>query len=161
MKSLVIYYSFEGNTRVIAENIAEAIQADILELKPVKDLTTKGFMKYVWGGRQVVMKEKPQLQPLDKDPNDYDVLFIGTPVWAFTYAPALNAFFSDVKLNNKRIVLFCTHTGAMLKTFENMRKVLNGNNIIGEKDINCLSKKNKDERAGKAKKWAEVLYGSV
>ena len=47
MKKLVIFYSFEGNTKYIAENIAEAVDADILELKPVKDIKSNGFMKYL------------------------------------------------------------------------------------------------------------------
>jgi flavodoxin len=37
MASLVVYYSLEGSTRLIAENVADALGADILELKPVKE----------------------------------------------------------------------------------------------------------------------------
>jgi len=59
MRSSVVYYSFGGNTRFIAESIAEAVGADLLEIKPKKELSSKGFMKYLWGGRQVVMGEKP------------------------------------------------------------------------------------------------------
>jgi len=46
-KILVVYYSFEGSTRLMAETIAHELKADVLELKPVKDLQSKGFMKYV------------------------------------------------------------------------------------------------------------------
>ena len=45
MKKLIIFYSFEGNTKLIAENIAKAIDADILELKPEKEVKTKSFMR--------------------------------------------------------------------------------------------------------------------
>ena len=56
MKTLIVYYSYEGNTKIIAETIGKSIEADIMELKPEKEMTSKGFMKYVWGGRAAVMK---------------------------------------------------------------------------------------------------------
>ncbi|MCK5289167.1 MAG: flavodoxin, partial [Candidatus Omnitrophica bacterium] len=86
MKKIVIFYSFEGNTKLIAESIAKTIGADLLELKPKSEMQSKGFMKYVWGGKAVMMKAKPELLPMDKDIKGYDILFIGTPVWAGTYA---------------------------------------------------------------------------
>jgi flavodoxin len=52
------------------------------------------------------MKEKPVLYSFDKNPNDYDLIFIGTPVWAFSYAPAFNSFFDKIKIINKKIALF-------------------------------------------------------
>lgn len=61
MKKLVVFYSFEGNTKFLAEAIAKGIKADILELKPEKDLKTKGFFKYPLGGVQVVFGKKPKL----------------------------------------------------------------------------------------------------
>ena len=95
MKSLVIFYSFEGNTKLMAENIAQTAEADVLELKPKKEIQSKGFMKYFWGGKAAMMKEKPELLPFDKNIQDYDLIFIGTPVWAWTYSPPLNSFFSS------------------------------------------------------------------
>jgi len=66
-------------------------------------------MKYIWGGQGVLMNRKPELLPLDKHPEEYDVLFIGTPVWTWTYAPSLITFLSICLLSNKRIALFCCH----------------------------------------------------
>ena len=54
MKSLVIYYSFEGNTKFISEHIANTINAVIAELKPIKDINASGMMKIAWGMRQLV-----------------------------------------------------------------------------------------------------------
>jgi len=51
MKKPVVFYSFEGNTKLISESIAEAIGADLMEIKPQKEMRSKGFMKFVWGGR--------------------------------------------------------------------------------------------------------------
>ena len=68
MKTLVIFYSFEGSTKFIAQTIANEIGAELLEIKPEKEIVSHGFMKYVWGGKQAVMKEKPALLPFDKNP---------------------------------------------------------------------------------------------
>ena len=57
MEKIVIFYSFEGNTKLIAENIAKTIGADLLELKLKKEMKSKGFMKYFWGGKAAIMKK--------------------------------------------------------------------------------------------------------
>ena len=98
MRNLVVFYSLEGNTRLIAESIAKAINADVLELKTKKKYSDKGFKKYFWGGKSVIFKEKPELLYLDKDINQYDNIFIGTPIWVGTYAPPLNTFLKNNKI---------------------------------------------------------------
>ncbi|MFH1472213.1 MAG: hypothetical protein ABIF85_04880 [Nanoarchaeota archaeon] len=57
------------------------------------------------------MREKPALLPFDKDPKDYDMIFIGTPVWAFSYSAPFNTFFHETELKNKKIALFICHGG--------------------------------------------------
>ena len=160
MKKLVVYYSFEGNTKFIAEVVANALGADILELKPAKEISTHGFMKYFWGGKQVFMKEKPELLPFSKDPGYYDAIVIGTPVWSFTFSPPIGTFFSKAKLSGKKTALFCSHSGGMKKTLEDMKKKLEGNEFIGEADfVDVL--KNKDENLKKAADWAKKLNESL
>lgn len=84
------------------------------------------------------------------------IIFIGTPVWAWTYAPPLRSFLEGQKLQNKKIALFCTHEGGKGKVFENMRAELCGNEFIGEKDF-CKVVKDKEKNADGAKKWANNL----
>ncbi len=135
MKSLVIYYSYEGNTKFIAEKIVKIKDADLLELKVEDEMTSKGFMKYVWGGRKVIFKHKPKLLGIDKNPQDYDELFIGTPVWAGNFTPAFRTFFSEIKIQGKKINLFCCHDGGKGKVLENMQDELSGNEIISKMDF--------------------------
>ncbi|OLS12871.1 MAG: flavodoxin [Promethearchaeota archaeon CR_4] len=157
VKILVCYYSFEGNTHFIAEHIARAVNGELLRLVPVKDLHSKGGAKYFWGGKQVTFRQKPALTPYDKNPADYDVLFVGTPVWFYTFTPALRSFFSQVKLQGKWIALFCAHGGSKGKTLENMKKALPGNQFLGQIDfMEPLS--NNPETCGKqVADWAQGL----
>ncbi len=157
VKKLVVYYSFDGNTRYIAETIAQTVGAEILELKPRDEIKTHGFLKFFWGARKVFMKEKPQLLPFEKNPQDYDLLFIGTPVWAFTYTPALETFFSTSKLKDKKIALFCCSGGMRGRTLEKMKEKLRENYIIGEIDFVEPFKRDKERNAEKAKRWARLV----
>jgi flavodoxin len=159
-KILVVYYSYEGSTRLISENIAQEISADILECKPIKDLSSKGFSKYFWGGRQVIFKKKPELEPYEKNPNDYDLIIIGTPVWAFNYSPAIRSFLSQTKLSDKKIALFCCHEGGIGKTLENLKKDLLNNTVVDETDfLNVFD--NKEKSISKAINWAKNLKEKI
>lgn len=158
MKNLVVYYSLDGNTRFISQAIAGVTNADILELKLKKDDTKlKGFKKYFWGGKQVVTREKPELKPFDKNPRDYDLIFIGTPVWAWRHAPAIETFFSEVNLAGKKIALFCCHEGSKGKTLEKMENKLSGNEIVGKIDFEQPLQHNKDADSERAKAWANGI----
>jgi flavodoxin len=154
MKKLVVFYSYDRNTRFISNSIAKSIKADVLELKPINEMNSKGFLKYFWGGKKVLFKEKPKLQPFNKNPEEYDIIFIGTPVWAFTYAPALRTFFSNVVLKDKKIAVFCCHEGSMRKTLTNMIENVSDNEIVGMNDFLNPLKNNKEQNKAKAMKWS-------
>lgn len=157
MRTLVVYYSLGGNTRFIAQAAAGAVGADILELKPKKELNAKNFMKYFLGGRQVLKKEKPELLHFDIDPGDYDCLFIGTPVWAWTYAPALATFFAMTGLRGKKIALFCCSGGGKGNTLEKMKGQLAGNTFIGQIDFVEPLSGDKEQCALRASEWAKKI----
>ncbi len=159
MKTLVIYYSFEGNTKLMAEAMAEAVGADLLRLQPRREIQTHGFMKFVWGGKAAMMKDKPELLPLDKNPDDYDLLLLGTPVWAWTYAPPMNTFLSGTPLSGKKIALFCCHGGGKGAIFEKMKAALPGNEFLGEIDFRDPAKRDMEANRGKAQDWARSMAG--
>lgn len=160
MKKLVIYYSLDGNTTFVAKAMAEAVGADVLELKLKDEKLYSGTLKkYFLGGRDAVKKNKPALLPFDKNPFDYDCLLIGTPVWAWTYAPALASFFDMVTLKGKKIGLFCCHGGGKGKTLEQMQERLSGNQFIGQIDFIQPLRRNKEISVESARQWAKKVVG--
>ncbi len=161
MKKLIIFYSFEGNTKLIAENIANEIDAEILEIKPKEEIKTKGFMKFLWGGRDVFMKKEPGLIPIKKNIQDFDVIFIGTPVWAWTYAPPMKTFFSQTQIENKKIALFCCHGGGPGKIFDKMKLAVEGNEILGEIAFLDPTKKNTEEKIIEVRNWAKEMIDKI
>ena len=161
MKTLVTFYSLGGNTRLIAETIAKETGADILELRPEKEIPSKGFKKYLLGGRAVMTKEMPALKSFDKDPQGYDVVFIGTPVWAGSYSSPLNTFFGKTPLSGKKVALFCCHRGGRGWVFQNMRKALKDQHILGEIDFIDPLTRNSAANIEKAKKWARDILAAL
>ncbi len=157
LKKLVVFYSFEGNTKFLAKTIAKEINADILELKPKKEIKTKGFFKYPIGGAQVVFGIKPKLQPIEINPDDYDIIFLGTPTWSLSYTPTMRSFLSKYKLKNKKIGLFCSRMSRKGRTFKAMKGKLAGNEILGEIDFSQPLIKGKEKDQEKIKKWAKEI----
>ena len=110
-KSIILFYSFEGNTRIVGEYLARELNLPFEEIKPVKVLPSKGFSKYFWGGSQVVMNKKPDILPLEVDLKEYDTVYLGSPIWAQSFAPPIKTLLEDGSLKGKRIGYFYCHDG--------------------------------------------------
>lgn len=114
MKTLVVYYSLEGNTEYVAEQIKEATGADLLKLVPKKAYHDKGFAKFFWGGKSAIMAEKPALEAYDVDLTAYERIIFGFPVWASTFTPPIRTFIEDNKdgLKGKKLAAFACQSGS-------------------------------------------------
>lgn len=154
MKTLIIYYSLDWNTKFISETIAKEFDWEILELKTTKELINKNsFMKYLWWWKMVYMKEEPELESINVDFDKYDLIIIGTPVWAFNYTPPIATFFSNHKLIGKKIAIFCCHGWWMWKTLTNMREKLTWNNLISENNFIEPLRRDMEVNVLKLKQW--------
>lgn len=154
MKSIIIYYSLEGNTKLIATLIKENTGADIVQLQPAKEVPKSGFMKYFWGGKSVVFNEQPELLNPPIDLNDYDTIFIGSPVWNASYAPPLTTFFTNNPIKDKHIYLFGCHGGGGTKKFnQKLTELLVGNSVVSTIEFKDPLKLNQEEVALKVKNW--------
>lgn len=151
VKRLVVFYSLSGNTRFIAEEIQKQENADLLELKLDKEV---GFLKFLRLIGRAMSGKKPQLKPYNIDVNKYDVIYIGTPIWASHNAPAINTFLTTNTIKNKKIAIFCCHAGrGNGRAFRNIKGKLQGNDLLGEIEITNPIKKGKDKSVEKLKKW--------
>lgn len=154
MKAITVFYSLEGNTRLIANAINEELNGKIVEIKPTRPIPNSGLKKYFWGGKQVILKEKPEIEEINIDFSQYDLIIFGTPVWASRFAAVFNTFFKKYKIKDKNIALFCCHGGGKEgKTFIEFKKELQGNAFIGEIAFEDPLKKNSNAYVLKAKEW--------
>lgn len=133
MKTGIIYFSLEGNTKYVAEKIAKEINADLIRLVPEKEYPKGKFAKYFWCGKSALFKESPKLKNYDFDPDLYDLLLLGTPIWAGTFAPPLRTFLREHKIMGKQVSIFVTCSGGSAeKSFSQIEKEISENNIISK-----------------------------
>jgi flavodoxin len=80
MKALLVYYSRTGNTHMIANTISESIKCDMEEI--VEKDKRKGIIGYIKSGYQASRGKVVHIEDSKYEVSDYDLLIIGTPVWA-------------------------------------------------------------------------------
>ena len=109
MKTLVVYYSRTGCTRLAAERIGRELDAEVVELKEQTD--RKGVLGFLKSGHDAIRKKPATLLPVDQDPAAYDLLIAGSPVWADTLCPAVRTYLEQSAASVRRCAFFCTHGG--------------------------------------------------
>jgi flavodoxin len=158
MKAIVVYYSLEGNTELIAKLIAQNIEATIIKLKPEKEIAKEGFKKFFWGGKSVFFKEKPKLLNGKFDLGQYDTIIIGTPIWASSFAPPINTFLAENTIVNKNIFLFGCHSGGGAeKCFVKLKDILKDNKLKRTADFNDPIEKDVQEVMNKVHSFCEAI----
>ncbi|MDR1324566.1 MAG: flavodoxin [Treponema sp.] len=157
MKAIVVYYSLDGNSHVIAERIKSTLGADTLKLELVESMPKQGFMKMFQGGKQALFGTMPALKPYRLDLDQYELLILGGPVWAGSPAPALMSFLQQTKFSGKKAALFCCHAGGKGMTFSKLRDALKDNTILGEIDFPNAGKQDTQELNAKLDAWLKDI----
>ena len=138
---LLVYYSLEGNTQFAAETAAGCASMDVERLVPLKEPPKKGFGKFFWGGKSVVMNERPELEALKFSPDSYGTIIFAFPVWASSYPPAIATYLRDCKLTGKDVYVIACSAGGNA-AFEKLAKQLEGCTV---KDTLSLTDPAKDK----------------
>lgn len=148
MKRLIVYYSLSGNTEEAAKKIAKELGADLLKLETVKAMPKSFAAQIMVGGGQVAFNHIPKLKPFDVDPDSYDEIILGSPIWNSKGVPAVNAFLKDGKAAAKVTSLFFLSGGgevqkgltAITKLLPNLKNT-----------VSLLDKKHEDSKDNDAK----------
>lgn len=135
MKTLIVYYSYTGNTKTIAEKIHKEIGGDIAEIKTV--VPYKGNYNSIveQGKKEVNQGYMPEIEPLGVNLKEYDTIILGTPVWWYTFAPAVKTFLEQNDFSDKTIYSFATNGGWIGHTFKDIEKACAGASIKQELNI--------------------------
>ncbi|MDR2446752.1 MAG: flavodoxin [Treponema sp.] len=173
MKTLIVCYSYDGNTALAADVIKQKLcdssnarseeEADVFRIEIEHEKRFKGFFKYLWGVKQILSKKAPVLKPYAIDFDRYDLLIFGSPVWASSPAPAITAFLKQLPVVGKKTAIFCCCAGNKGRTLDSMKSRLSKNTVVGEIVFINPLRQDKKEFADAVGAWVEqlILPGAV
>ena len=122
MKALVVFYSKTGITKEIAVHISEELDCDIEEIFDVK--SRKGILGYIKSSIESAFRKTPKIKETKVDPSDYDLVIIGTPVWAGNMASPVRTYLSNNNDKLNRVAFFCTmRSRGSKRTFLEMERL--------------------------------------
>lgn len=137
MKTLVAFFSAEGNTAKIAKEFAESIGADIFEIVPEKPYTIADIK---WTNpisrcnREKIGKKDVPVRGKVENFGEYDTVFIGFPIWYACAPNVVNTFCKGYDWTGKRVAAFATSGGSGIgKTAEKLKPYVSGGNVIDAK----------------------------
>ncbi len=113
-KVLIVYYSYSGNTREIAQEIHKMAGGDRFEIQPLESYPSQYNVLVEQAKRELHSGYRPKLKARVDAIGAYDTVFVGSPNWWYTIAPPVMSFLSDVDLSGKTIIPFVTHGGGGL-----------------------------------------------
>ena len=130
MKALIAYYSQSGQTKQMAEMIAEKLGADLYEIIPVRKYNAD--MWKAWDEAQIERRENsyPELKGELPDISGYDVILLGTGIWGYTMANPVTSFIRRMDFTGKKMSAFWTFYDHDEKVDSDMRDCLKGANYV-------------------------------
>lgn len=130
-KILIAYFSWSGNTKHIAEEIQNRVGGDMFRIETATPYPND-YNETAYGVAKKQHDENifPELKSKG-DVSNYDVIFVGTPAWWYTMAPAVKTFLKENNFEGKTIVPFTTHGGGGgYHISDDMAKLATGADVV-------------------------------
>ncbi|MCS7175575.1 flavodoxin [Pseudothermotoga sp.] len=132
-KTLIVYYSWSGNTRTVAKLIQEMLGCDLVELQPEEPYPNSYEATVEQAKREIRTGHKPTLRTKIEHIELYDVIFVGSPNWWGTIAPPVMSFLKQYDLSGKIVIPFCTHGGGgKQRVIETIKSVCPNSKVLKE-----------------------------
>ena len=156
-KKLVAYFSATGRTAKVAKLLSETIGADIHEIQPKVAYTRADLNWLNKKSRSSVEMNNKSIRPEIAESNvqlaEYDVIFLGFPIWWYVAPTIINTFLESADFSGKKIILFATSGGSKFgKTVEEL-------NVSVSADTEIMEGKllNGRQSAASIKAWIDTL----
>lgn len=135
-KILIAYFSYSGTTKNAAENISQKLDGDLFEIIPKKEYSNV----YTQSNSEIRRNERPELLSEVGNMEQYDIVFVGYPVWWHATPAVINSFLESYDLRGKLIIPFCTSGGSDIdETMSTFLDSCEGLAVYGEQCINSVS----------------------
>lgn len=137
MKMLIVYYSRSGKTRKIAELMGEKFKAEVEQI--IDNKNRKGLLGFLVSGNEAYLQKNITIQKLTRDPSQYDVIVIGTPIWAGHMSTPVKSFCQEYREKIPKYAFFTTSLGSNPGNI-----FLAAERITGQKPIAVMNFTNRD-----------------
>ena len=134
MKTLVAFFSAEGATKKLAEELAAKLGADIFEIEPVQPYTSADIN---WKNplarcnKEKIGKKYVPINGKVDDFTGYETVYLGFPIWYYGAPNIINTFCKDYDWQGKKIVIFATSGGSAIgKTVEKLSPFIRGGEVL-------------------------------
>ena len=122
-RRIIIYHSYSGHTKMIANIIKKKLDCDVLELEPKYEFSSD----YDEVVKEYQNNEKDKSTVVIKDINinldNYDEIIIGSPVWWYSITPVVREFLKENNLEGKTVIPFATNAGWLGGTFKEIEEL--------------------------------------
>ena len=134
-KILVAYFSASGVTKSVAQTLAAATGADLFEIVPKTPYTAADLNWMDKNARSTIeMKDpasRPEIAGMCGNMADYDIVFVGFPIWWYVAPTIINTFLESYDLTGKTVIPFATSGGSeMGKTNEHLLPSCKGAKLL-------------------------------
>lgn len=109
MKTLVVWYSRTGHTRLLAHRIADAMHAELEEI--ADRVVRRGVLGYLRSGKEALMRRRTPILPARHDPGAFDLVVVGGPVWSMSLSSPVRTYLEDHAADLPLVAFFCTMGG--------------------------------------------------
>jgi flavodoxin len=109
-KALVVYFSRTGRTRRLAEEIAARCAADVEGVEDVR--SRSGIFGYLRSAREALNRSLVDIRPATRDPGAYELVVLGTPVWASHVSSPMRAYLTANRARFGHVAFFATEGGS-------------------------------------------------
>lgn len=156
MKTLVVYYSRTGVTREVAHMIADQLKSDLEQVQEQRNrMGMVGFLRCCF---EALCKKTPPIKAAEQDPVAYDLVIIGTPVWAGNLASPVRSYLDQKEGYLPAVAFFITSGGSHSpKIISEMQE------LCHHEAVASLELKDKEVKvgscAGEIKKFTDALSG--
>jgi flavodoxin len=135
MKTLIMYYSKSGNTETVAKTLSNELSTDLIKIEDNKK--RDGLFSMSRSVKDALREAKTKISPEKLDLDDYDLIYIGTPVWAGKPTPAIITAIDTYDFKGKNVILFATmKKSGDEKTIAKMKEKIQ---VQGAKVINSFA----------------------
>ena len=161
MKTLIAYYSQSGQTKHMAEMIAEKAGADLYEIIPAR--TYNSDMWKAWDEAQVERQENkyPVLKGELPDISGYDMIILGTGIWGYTMANPVTSFIRQMDFTGKKMSAFWTFYDHDEKVDGDMKECLKNAEYVKGLPLPRSLTSSRDRTSDAMDRWIRTLLGGI